>query len=136
MVCGQTIFPIKNDMKVLFSRPAVHEDSLCDHTGYTEQNQFLANFIKTKFKPKFKPNFKFKFKSETRAGGGRFEARRGEARALARARRGVHSYHITAVSPRIVRLSVCLPVFLSVFGLTRIYNTICKLQKLGKTGVH
>jgi len=58
--------------QICFSRPVAFQDTLHHNTGYSEQNQFLTNFIKTKFQPGFKPKFKLefkpKFKPETRAG--------------------------------------------------------------------
>jgi len=47
---------------VFFSRPVALQDTLHHNTGYTEQNQFLTNFIKTKCQPGFKPKFKLEFK--------------------------------------------------------------------------
>ena len=39
-------------------RPVALQDTSLHNTGYSEQNQFLTNFIKTKFQPGFKPKFK------------------------------------------------------------------------------
>ena len=61
--------PVSNNNKNY--RPVALQDTSLHNTGYSEQNQFLTNFIKTKFQPGFKPKFKLefkpKFKPETRA---------------------------------------------------------------------
>ena len=53
-------------------RPVALQDTSLHNTGYSEQNQFLTNFIKTKFQPGFKP----KYKPETRARAGHDEPAR------------------------------------------------------------
>ena len=118
------------------------QDTLHHNTGYSEQNQFLTNFIKTKFQPGFKPKFKLefkpKFKPETRARASHDEPARSsfdsepKASAWLRARsashasrrrafcceRSVPSTTITAAPPLICLSVVCLSVCLSVCCLS------------------
>ena len=47
---------------VFFSRPVALQDTLHHNTGYTEQNQFLTNLIKPNFNLDSKPKFKIEFK--------------------------------------------------------------------------